>query len=216
MNKQAIGIYGGTFDPVHFGHLRPALEVCEVLDLKQIRFIPSYIPPHRQTPDTSIKNRLLMLETAVASENRFVVDQREIQRQGHSYMIDTLISLKNDFPHHPLCLILGLDAFLEIKTWHRWEKLLSYCHLVVTRRPETQYNEISSWPDELQKFYQQHMVEHPEQLHKQLTGNIFFIEVTQLPISSSLIRHQLKNKLSIRYLLPDEVYAIITEKQLYF
>ena len=156
-----------------------------------------------------------MLESAVASEKRFVVDQREIERQGHSYMIDTLISLKNDFPNHPLCLILGLDAFLEIKTWHRWEKILSYCHLVVTRRPETQYNEISSWPEEIQIFYQQHMSEYPDQLHKQLTGHIFFIEVTQLPISSSLIRRQLKNKLSIRYLLPDEVYAIIAEKQLY-
>ncbi|MFK5892473.1 MAG: nicotinate-nucleotide adenylyltransferase [Pseudomonadota bacterium] len=218
MNTQtqpAIGIYGGTFDPVHFGHLRPALEVCETLGLEQIRFIPSYIPPHRQTPETSIENRLLMLETAISSEKCFVMDQREIKRQGHSYMLDTLKSLKNDFLDQPLCLILGLDAFLEINTWHCWEKLLSYCHFVVTRRPETEYDEISSWPPELQKLYQQHKAEHADELHKQLVGKIFFMHVTQLPISSSLIRQQLKNKLSIRYLLPDAVYDIITEKQLY-
>ncbi len=213
--KQAIGIYGGTFDPVHFGHLRPALEVCETLDLKQIRFIPSCIPPHRDSPDTSVENRLLMLEKAIASEKRFVVDQLEIKRQGNSYTIDTLKSLKNSFPYQPLCLILGLDAFLKINSWYRWKEFMSFCHFVVTKRPDSQFDCIESWPFEIQNLFEKHQVTDHSVLHTLLQGKIYFMHVTQLPISSSLIRHKLKNKLSIRYLLHDKVYDIIAEKKVY-
>jgi len=211
----AIGIYGGTFDPIHYGHLRPSLEVCETLKLKQVRFIPSYIPPHRQTPNSSIKERVHMLESAIASEDKFILDLREVQRKGHSYMIDTLKSLQNDFPEQSLCLIIGLDAFIKINSWHRWDELLSFCHLVVTRRPETQYDSISSWPESIQKLYQKYHTTQQSDLTKQLVGKIYFMEVTQLPISSSLIRTKLKDKQSIRYLLPEEVYGIIKDKQLY-
>ncbi len=213
--KPAIGIYGGTFDPIHFGHLRPTLEVCQSLNLKQIRFIPSYISPHKGIPSSSVNQRLLMLKKAIAGEKKFILDDREMQREGKSYTIDTLISLKKDFPLHPLCLILGLDAFLHINTWHRWEELLSYSHLVITHRPETSQDQVSSWPKIIQDMYQQNKVDHAEQLFEQERGKIFFINVTQLSISSSQIRHYLKLNQSIRYLLPDDVYDIIQSKQLY-
>ncbi len=211
----AIGIYGGTFDPIHYGHLRPVLDVCELLQLEHIRFIPSFMPPHREAPQSSVKERLLMLQSAISSEEKFIIDQREIIRQGPSYMYETLLSLKQDFPHHCLCLILGLDAFIKINTWHKWEKLLSLCHLVVTKRPETSYKEIDSWPKEIRILYKKHFVEQIDELFLSSNNNIYFMDVTQLPISSSLIRHKLKHNQSIRYLLPDAVYDIITENQLY-
>jgi nicotinate-nucleotide adenylyltransferase len=211
----AIGIYGGTFDPVHFGHLRPVLDVCESLQLEHIRFIPSFIPPHRETPQSSVEDRLLMLQSAISSEEKFVLDQREIIRQGPSYMYDTLLSLKQDFPNHCLCLILGLDAFININTWHKWEKLLSLCHLVVTKRPETSYKEIDSWPKQIKNLYKKYHVKQLDEIFSSLNNKIYFMDVTQLPISSSLIRHKLKHKQSIRYLLPDAVYDIITDNQLY-
>ncbi|MFK5986937.1 MAG: nicotinate-nucleotide adenylyltransferase [Pseudomonadota bacterium] len=210
-----IAIYGGTFDPIHFGHLRPTLEICQYLKLNQVRFIPSYIPPHRQAPNSSVNDRLLMLEQAIHSEPRFVLDNREILRQGHSYTIDTLLSLKKEFPQHPLYLILGLDAFIHINTWHKWEQLLWYCHLIISRRPETHHDQISSWPISIQELYQNNKVDNPQQLSTKLAGYIYFMEVTQLPISSSQIRDYIKNNQSIRYLLPDEVCAIIKSKQLY-
>jgi nicotinate-nucleotide adenylyltransferase len=211
----AIGIYGGTFDPVHFGHLRPVLDVLESLHLQQIRFIPSYIPPHRDAPQSSVEQRIRMLQSAIASEEKFILDQREIIRQGPSYMYDTLYSLKEDFPNHCLCLILCLDAFIKINTWYKWENLLSLCHLIVTKRPETNYQEIHSWPEEIRNLYKKHKVKHVDELFLSLNNQIYFMNVTQLPISSSLIRDKLKHNQSIRYLLPDTIYDIITKNKLY-
>ena len=106
-----IGIYGGTFDPVHYGHLRPNLELCEVLQMDHVRFIPASIPPHRDEPQTSADKRLEMVSLAIEAEEKFVLDDREIRRGGASYMVDTLKSLRQDFPDHPLCLLMGMDAF---------------------------------------------------------------------------------------------------------
>ena len=130
-----IGILGGTFDPVHFGHLRPALEVMQATGMEQVRFLPNRIPPHRETPWLDVENRLELLKTAIADQPGFELDERELQREGHSYMVDTLESLRSDFPSHPLCLILGMDAFLGIKKWHQWQRIPELCHLVVTTRP---------------------------------------------------------------------------------
>ena len=119
-----IGILGGTFDPVHFGHLRPALEVMQALALEEIRFIPNRLPPHREPPWLDADTRRRLLQIAIAQTPGFVLDERELQRDGPSYMVDTLQSLRVDFPDSALCLVIGMDAFAGLPRWHRWQEIL--------------------------------------------------------------------------------------------
>ena len=132
---QPIGILGGTFDPLHYGHLRPALEVCEQLGLDHVRLIPSRVPVHRPQPVATLEQRVEWLQQVAEEVPQMVVDLREVERESPSWMVVTLESLKVSFPKRPLCLILGMDAFLKIESWHRWEALLQLAHLVVTHRP---------------------------------------------------------------------------------
>ena len=194
-----IGVLGGTFDPVHFGHLRPALEVMQAIGLQQVRFLPNRIPPHRETPWLNVANRLELLKTAIDDQPGFELDQRELQREGHSYMVDTLESLRADFPAHPICLILGMDAFLGLKQWHQWQRIPQLCHLVVTTRPGFELNNafIQDLPATLAAT--------ASELTAEAKGRILLQSVTQLDISASHIRAMLATGQSVRYLLPDEV-----------
>ena len=194
-----IGVLGGTFDPVHFGHLRPALEVMQAIGLAHVRFLPNRVPPHRETPWLNADNRLELLKTAIGDQPGFELDQRELKREGHSYMVDTLESLRNDFPSHPICLILGMDAFLGLKQWHQWQRIPELCHLVVTTRPGFEISE---------DFIQQlpaTPVTKASGLFEVAAGRILLQSVTQLDISASHIRAMLSKGQSVRYLLPDEV-----------
>ncbi len=194
-----IGILGGTFDPVHFGHLRPALEVMQALGLEQVRFVPNRIPPHRETPWLDVDKRLELLRTAIDDQPGFLLDERELNREGHSFMVDTLASLRDDFPSHGLCLILGMDAFQGLKQWHQWQRIPELCHLVVTTRPgsEIEPGYIDSLPATLATSV--------SGLIQQAAGGILLQSVTQLDISASRIRMMLAEGQSVRYLLPDEV-----------
>lgn len=194
-----IGILGGTFDPVHFGHLRPALEVMQAIGLQQVRFVPNRIPPHRETPWLNVENRMELLKTAIDDQPGFELDQRELQREGHSYMVDTLESLRADFPSHPICLILGMDAFLGFKQWHQWQRIPELCHLVVTTRPGFELS--SALIHELPATH----VNTASELSEVAAGRILLQSVTQLDISASQIRAMLAKGQSVRYLLPDEV-----------
>ena len=206
-----IGIFGGTFDPVHFGHLRPALEVQQTLGLDEVRFIPAGQPPHREVPHATTPLRLSMLRAAVEDQPGFVVDEREIRREGPSYMVDTLASLREEIGQLPLCLILGYDAFLGLPDWHQWHRLIELAHLVITHRPGWKHDELD---DSLQSLLQQHEMDF-ERLVKHAAGGLAFVPVTQLDISATSIREQIHAGQDIRYLLPDPVYRIISEQQIY-
>jgi len=194
-----IGILGGTFDPVHFGHLRPALEVMQAIGLQQVRFLPNRIPPHRETPWLNVEYRLELLKTAIEDQPGFVLDQRELQRAGQSYMVDTLESLRIEFPVQSICLILGMDAFLGLKQWYQWQHVLQLCHLVVTTRPGF----------ELDRGFMQGLpatlADTASELSEIAAGRILLQSVTQLDITASGIRAMLAKGLSVRYLLPDGV-----------
>lgn len=194
-----IGVLGGTFDPVHFGHLRPALEVMQAIGLQQVRFLPNRIPPHRETPWLNVQNRLELLKAAIGDQPGFELDERELQREGHSFMVDTLESLRADFPMTPVCLILGMDAFLGIKQWHQWHRIPELCNLIVTSRPgfEMDGDFIRQLPATL--------VTEASGLSEVATGRILLQSVTQLDISASHIRAMLVKGQSVRYLLPDMV-----------
>ena len=206
-----IGIFGGTFDPVHFGHLRPALEVQQTLGLNEVRFIPAGQPPHREEPHATTPQRLEMLQAAIDDQPGFVVDEREIRRDGPSFMVDTLASLREELGQAPLCLILGYDAFLGLPRWHQWQQLIELSHLVITHRPGWNHDDLD---ETLQSLVQQHEMA-SEGLSAQAAGGLVFVPVTQLDISATGIREQVRAGQDIRYLLPDPVYEMIRKQLLY-
>lgn len=209
MMTEAIGILGGTFDPIHYGHLRPALEVAETLGLSHIRLIPNSIPPHRPQPIATVEQRLTMLKLAVEGHPRFQVDDRELNRQGESYTIDTLVDLRDEFPDKALYLLVGTDAFLHIQTWHRWHELLEFTHIVVMQRP----GELPVMNEQTQAWYQQHLADKESSIL--LCGKIWPIAVTQLMVSATQIRKTIADKCNPQFLLPDAVIGFINQASLY-
>ena len=141
IRPKMIGIFGGTFDPIHYGHLRSALEVKEIFGLTEVRLIPSAQPPHREQPAATALMRLQMLELAVKNQPGLIIDTRELNRSGVSYMVDTLKSLRKEFKDEPLLLFIGSDAFNNLKTWYQWQHLFDFAHIVVMTRPGFEYTE---------------------------------------------------------------------------
>jgi nicotinate-nucleotide adenylyltransferase len=202
-----IGVLGGTFDPVHHGHLRLALEMAERLGLAEVRLIPVHQPPHRPMPAAPAAARLRMLELAVAREPRLVVDARELRRGGISYTVDTLSSLREEFRTNPLCLILGMDAFRSLPAWHQWERISRLAHLAVAGRPGADA--------QLEPPLDRLAAVHREGWEQHAAGCVLFEPVPLLDISSSRIRDILATGGNPRYLLPDPVLDYIYEHDYY-
>ncbi|WP_022952263.1 nicotinate-nucleotide adenylyltransferase [Leucothrix mucor] len=204
-----IGVRGGTFDPIHTAHLRATQEVAEALSLSQVRFIPGKLPPHRSQPDATADQRLAMVELAIASNERFIADDRELRREGYSYTVDTLRSLRHELGEsEPLVLILGLDAFQGFTSWHEWEAITTLAHLAVTSRPDYTAQPLQAWAQAMQ-------TDNAEELRNSPASKLFFTDTTALAISATDIRHQQQEQRSIRYLLPDAVYDYIQHQNLY-
>ena len=207
-----IGILGGTFDPIHLGHLRPALDCFESLGLTQLRFIPLNVAVHRPQPQAPAAQRLAMLEAAIASQNGFVADRRELDRPGGSFSYDTLKSLRAELgEREPLCLLVGGDAFRGFLSWHRPREILDLAHLVVMRRPGAS----SPLDAALQRLYAEHACTDPAALRDRPAGAILFQDVTQLDIASTQVRELIRRGRSPRYLVPDPVLAMIDRAGLY-
>ena len=198
--KPLIGIFGGTFDPVHYGHLKPVMDVKLALGMERVLFLPNRIPPHREPPWLSVEQRKRLLKVAIDPVPGFEMDARELERPGKSYMVDTLMSLHEDFPNFSLCLILGMDAFAGLSQWHQWQKIPDLCHLVITQRPGF------SWPTtpELQAL-EANLVDHPAELKKADAGGILLQSASQLEISSSDIRQRFQAGQAISDLVPEAV-----------
>lgn len=216
-----IGIFGGTFDPVHFGHLRPALEVFEALALREMRLLPVNQPPHRAMPVANGKQRETLLQAAIGKDTPgLVVDNRELRREGPCYMVDTLTSLREEgrkpLGDEPICLVLGMDAFLQLHTWHRWEEILALAHLVVTHRPGwSQDDEVASMAPALANLWRQCLVDDASELESLPAGKILHMVVSQLDISATRIRALVATGKSPRFLLPDAVWNLIRMQGLY-
>ncbi|AHK79697.1 nicotinate-nucleotide adenylyltransferase [Ectothiorhodospira haloalkaliphila] len=205
-----IGILGGTFDPIHFGHLRPALEVQEHLGMDEVRFIPCGLPPHRRQPAVSVAHRAAMVELAVQGQPGFVMDPRELQREGPSYSVDTLESLRAELGQEvPLCLMLGMDAFAGLSSWHRWREITRLAHVVVSHRPG------SPASHDLGDWMQDHCTLDPQDLRRTPAGRVFFLPVTQLDISATAIRRLIARGYSPLYLTPRVVVDYIADHGLY-
>lgn len=213
---QAIGILGGTFDPVHYGHLRLAEEMLELAGLRQIRFIPTGTPPHREAPQVTAAQRSAMVKLAIADQPAFVLDEREVHRTSKCYTVDTLRELRAELgEQQPLCLLMGGDAFLQLHTWHEWQSLFDLAHIVVGYRPGFTIEErIGHAPPSLRAQYQQRLCA-VTSLRTQTHGGIAVLGIPKLEISATVIRSRLIEQRSIRYLLPNSVADYIHQHQLY-
>ena len=216
MNNKPVGIFGGTFDPVHYGHLRLAEEMLELANLRQIRFIPTGTPPHRAAPQVSAQHRSAMVQLAIADQPAFMLDDREVKRTTPCYTVDTLRELRADLgTAQPLCLLMGGDAFLQLHTWHEWEQLFELAHIVVGYRPGFTIDErIHSATAELQQHYQQRLCT-ADDLSRQPSGGIAELAIPKLEISATDIRRRVAEKRTIRYLLPNAVANYIHQHHLY-
>lgn len=216
MSSKAIGILGGTFDPIHFGHLRLAEEMLELANLRQIRFIPTGTPPHRDAPQTSARHRSAMVRLAITDQPAFVLDEREVERTAPCYTVDTLRELRAELgAAQPLCLLMGGDAFLQLHTWHEWEQLFELAHIVVGYRPGFTLEErIHGATAELQRHYQQRLCA-ANALSQQPCGGITELAIPKLEISATDIRRRVAEGRTIRYLLPNAVADYIHQHQLY-
>lgn len=208
---QAVGIFGGTFDPVHYGHLRAALEAMEMLQLQDFRLLPAGTPPHRSTTFASADHRLAMLKLALYRYPDLQVDDREIRREGTSFMVDTLSEIRMEEGDVPILMMIGQDAANVLDQWHEWHRLFDLAHLVIMRRPDSKH----IYSGALFEQVQPRLVDHPARLQDSPAGLILPLDVTQLAVSSTEIRRQICTGLSPRFLLPDPVIDYILEHGLY-
>jgi nicotinate-nucleotide adenylyltransferase len=209
----AIGILGGTFDPIHFGHLRLAQEVAEALSLTQIRFIPGGTPPHRALPQTPAADRVAMVKLAIDGNPLFVVDERETRRSGKSYTFDTLTELRMELGANcPLVLLMGADAFLGFETWHRWQEIFGLAHIAVAHRPGSVLGEM---PPALAREFAHRHTHDTQAVSRVAAGTIIEVPITALDISATAVRAMVREQRSARYLLPPAVIQYINYNQLF-
>ncbi len=208
--RQPMGILGGTFDPIHHGHLRIAIEIYEQCHLAEVRFIPSALPPLRQSPLANADLRLAMVKTAVQNITGLTVDDREYCQTGTSYTLNTLQSLRRDYPETPLCFIIGMDAFINLPKWYQWQQLSELAHFIVIQRPN--YVLPSSTP---LKTLLARQVNTPQALVKQIAGLVFIANVPLCDISATRIRKHITAGKQLTGLLPNSVLDFIQTHQLY-
>ena len=211
-----IGLFGGTFDPIHWGHLRNAEEVREAFSLDRLLFIPAGIPPHKRLrPTPPARNRVAMVRLAIAKNPGFILSTVELSRRGKSYSIDTVRHfVKSRRPGDSLYFILGLDAFLDIASWKDFEELFSLSHFIVTSRPGSKNSlSLARMPVAVRKLF---CYDRREKFYRHKSGTkLHFFKLTDIAISASDIRRRVKEGKSIRYLVPLEVESYIRKRGLY-
>ncbi|OMH34038.1 nicotinate-nicotinamide nucleotide adenylyltransferase [Motiliproteus sp. MSK22-1] len=203
---------GGTFDPIHNGHLRTALEIRQLLDLNEVRLIPCHIPVHREQPGSNAQQRLEMIRLAVEGEAGLSVDDREIQRSEPSYTINTLESLRQELGQQTsISMVMGMDSFLTLSSWHRWDEFLELAHILVVQRPGWEI----SLGHHLEDWCRRYSVQSPESIRSTPCGCLLMHRLTPVDISATRIRELIRTNQSPRYLIPDQVWKHIREQGLY-
>jgi len=200
-----IGLLGGTFDPVHNGHLAVARAVCAALDMSRVHLILNAQPPHREPPACAVGHRLAMLQTAAAGEPWVVTDTRELARTGPSYTLWTLRSLRRELPEASLCWIVGIDAWLDMGSWYHLHELSSLAHLLIVKRP--------GW--ELSSTQAAQLSRDVERLGRQTAGSRVLFEGPEMDVSATEIRTRIAARRDLEELLPAPVWAYIKREGLY-
>lgn len=209
--RRVVGLFGGTFDPIHYGHLRMALEFQQRLGFSEMRLLPCHLPPHREAPGRSSADRAAMARLAVTECPQLSVDERELQRDRPSYTVDTLAELRAEWGAQvSLCWCVGMDSLVTLNQWHRWRELLDYGHLVVAGRPgwcPPQQGEVAQWL----RQHQQDVAA----LRQTPQGSVALVEQTMLDISATAVRNMLAAGESTQFLLPESVRHYIEQHHLF-
>lgn len=213
-NNRAIhAFFGGTFDPIHYGHLRPVEALAQEVGLQRITLLPNHVPPHRPQPEANAQQRLHMVELAIENNPLLSVDERELHRTTPSYTIDTLEELRTERgAERPMAFIIGQDSLLTLHYWHRWQSLLDYCHLLVCGR--SGYADRLDTP-ELERWLEQHRTTDVNALKQQPNGLIYLAHTPLLDISATDIRQRKRNGINCNDLLPENVQRYIEQQGLY-
>ncbi len=212
-----LALLGGTFDPVHYGHLRFADDVRRALGLAEVRLVPAGDPPHRDGPSASAAERLDMLKLAVREFPGLVIDERELRRSGKSYTVLTLEELRREFPDRPLLVLLGADALRGLPAWHRWREIFDLAHVVVVARPGV--NLEADMPAPLAPFWRERLTDDARPLLERPAGSILVQPIAPVDASATTIRDELAKGAAAgaawHGLLPPAVLAYIGLHQLY-
>ena len=209
--KQPIGIYGGTFDPIHNGHLTIATAMMQTLNLQSVQFIPNNYPIHRDTPVANAQHRLAMLRIATENNPAFIVNDIELNRAGPSYTVDTLKQLREENPSQTLCLLIGEDAFAKINQWHEWESLPDLVHLIIFNRPGVK----RPYAPEIEALIQARETKNIADLSQQEAGFIMQNISDLIDLSATQVRGKLKAGKDVSDDIPEGVCGYIQEHQLY-
>lgn len=209
--QQLIGVYGGSFDPVHNGHCRLIIELLERLPLTEIKILPCKTPALKPQTQASATHRLNMLGMALLECDRVSIDDRELKRQKISYTYDSLLEIRKEIGQQPIALIMGSDAFINFDQWHRWQELLTLAHIIIVNRPHFELPVTGV----LAHLLTDNCVDDVNELSKRSAGKIFICPIPLLAISATDIRRKYEEKLSIKYLVPDSVLEYIINEEIY-
>ncbi|MFK7891378.1 MAG: nicotinate-nucleotide adenylyltransferase [Granulosicoccus sp.] len=204
-----IGLFGGTFDPVHFGHLRPAVELAEAFELDTLFLLPNHRPAHRGPARASTEHRIAMLKLAIRGTQRLAIDAREALRDKPSYTFDTLSEIHREQPQASLVFFMGLDAFAKFDTWHNWQGVLELANLVIVHRPGARHSSFSA------SLLEKQQARCGGSIRGVPHGVIEECDVTQLAISATDVRRRISGTRTVRFLLPEAVSEYITSQSLY-
>ncbi len=206
-----LAIFGGTFDPIHNGHLNMAHHACDELNLDTLYFMPCAQPAHKATPGVTAEDRLAMLQLAIADDTRYALDDRELKRTGPSYSVLSLRELRLEHPNEPLAFLIGMDSFNGLHTWYHWQEIVKLCHILVYRRP----GEVFSPPEELTEYVTNARVDTPEELTEATGGKLYLLSGPELSASSTEVREQLQRHRGKPDYVPEKVFGYIEMHRLY-
>jgi nicotinate-nucleotide adenylyltransferase len=212
IEKKDIAIMGGTFDPIHNGHIETAKETAAWLNVEQLLFLPAHIPPHKSTTSASAQHREAMVKLICRQHPLFQLDNRELKRNTASYTVTSLQEIKQEQPESRVFFIIGMDSLLNFTCWHQWQTILSLSHLVVNIRPGYQLKQINN---ETQKLLHNHQINDLSELKQKDAGGVIFHQNQSLDISSSEIRHQLLNNKFDKNHLAESVHHYNIQENLY-
>jgi nicotinate-nucleotide adenylyltransferase len=206
-----LGIFGGTFDPIHFGHIEPVIEAAKQVNIEKIALMPCHIPTHKIVSKTSSHHRLEMVKLICQQYPIFYPDDREIKRGIPTYSIDSIREFRQQHPKRSLCFFIGMDSLLTINKWYQWQELFGLCHFVVCQRPghDTEFS------PEIVRLLQDRQVTDPSELHLTPSGKIYIAETIKIAISSTNLRQRLQANLPVDKLVPKSVINYIQQYKLY-